>query len=289
MQSSGNGSSSGGASNGESEESVNVWAKNLEEEFAKLRQVVQKYRYVAMDTEFPGVVAKPTGEFRSASEYQYQLVKCNVDLLKLIQVGLTFFNEDGEKPAGLVTFQFNLKFSLQEDMYAQDSIDMLTSAGIQFKRHEEEGIEVDDFAELLMTSGLVLREEITWITFASSYDFGYLIRVLTNQKLPDEENEFFELMSLYFPKVYDVKYLMKSCKSLKGGLQEVGDSLELERVGAQHQAGSDSDLTGGAFFKMKHIYFDDHIDEENYCGYLFGLRNTYSCNGNGYTVTESSQ
>ena len=48
MQSSGNGSSSGGASNGESEESVNVWAKNLEEEFAKLRQVVQKYRYVAM-------------------------------------------------------------------------------------------------------------------------------------------------------------------------------------------------------------------------------------------------
>ena len=51
-------------------------------------------------------------------------------------------------------------------MYAQDSIDMLTSAGIQFKRHEEEGIEVDDFAELLMTSGLVLREEITWITFA---------------------------------------------------------------------------------------------------------------------------
>ena len=45
MQSSGNGSSS---SNSESEESINVWAKNLEEEFARLRQVVQKYRYVAM-------------------------------------------------------------------------------------------------------------------------------------------------------------------------------------------------------------------------------------------------
>ena len=69
--------------------------------------------FFLQDTEFPGVVAKPTGEFRSASEYQYQLVKCNVDLLKLIQVGLTFFNEDGEKPAGPVTFQFNLKFSLQ--------------------------------------------------------------------------------------------------------------------------------------------------------------------------------
>lgn len=51
-------------------------------------------------------------------------------------------------------------------MYAQDSIDMLTGAGIQFKRHEEEGVEVDTFAELLMSSGLVLNEEVTWTTFA---------------------------------------------------------------------------------------------------------------------------
>ena len=54
----------------------------------------------------------------------------------------------------------------REDMYAQDSIDMLTGAGIQFKRHEEEGVEVDLFAELLISSGLVLDEEVTWITFA---------------------------------------------------------------------------------------------------------------------------
>ena len=64
----------------------------------------------------------------------------------------------------------------------------------------------------------------------SGYDFGYLLRVLTCQKLPEDENEFFELMSLYFPKVYDVKYLMKSTKSLKGGLQEVADSLEVRDI-----------------------------------------------------------
>lgn len=44
---------------------------------------------------------------------------------------------------------------------------------------------------------------------------------------------------------------MKSCKNLKGGLQEVADQLELERIGPQHQAGSDSLLTGAAFFKMR--------------------------------------
>lgn len=52
---------------------------------------------------------------------------------------------------------------------------------------------------------------------------------------------------------------MKSCKFLKGGLQEVADQLELLRIGPQHQAGSDSLLTGMAFFKMKEVYFRLHI------------------------------
>lgn len=46
---------------------------------------------------------------------------------------------------------------------------------------------------------------------------------------------------------------MKLCKNLKGGLQEVADQLELRRVGPQHQAGSDSHLTGMAFFKIKEV------------------------------------
>lgn len=37
------------------------------------------------------------------------------------------------------------------------------------------------------------------------------------------------------------------------------------------------------------VFFDDELDEENYCGYLFGLGNTYTSNGNGYTVTDASQ
>ena len=52
----------------------------------------------------------------------------------------------------------------------------------------------------------------------------FQLNLLTNQNLPKTEGEFFELLKIYFPNVYDVKYLMKSCKNLKGGLQ-VGVSL----------------------------------------------------------------
>ncbi|XP_044730383.1 CCR4-NOT transcription complex subunit 7 [Chrysoperla carnea] len=266
-----------------------VWCHNLEEEFRTIRQVVQKYNYVAMDTEFPGVVARPIGEFRSTADYQYQLLRCNVDLLRIIQLGLTFLDENGKTPGGsYTTWQFNFKFNLSEDMYAQDSIDLLQNSGIQFKKHEEEGIDPLEFAELLMTSGVVLMDNIKWLSFHSGYDFGYLIKLLTDQNLPHEESEFFELLRLYFPTIYDVKYLMKSCKNLKGGLQEVADQLDLARVGPQHQAGSDSLLTGMAFFKMKEMFFEDNIDDSKYRGHLYGLGTSFIMNGNFHDNGDNS-
>ena len=61
----------------------------------------------------------------------------------------------------------------------------------------------------------------------SGYDFGYMIRILSGDSLAVEEADFFGLLRLYFQNIYDVKYLMKSCKNLKGGLQEVADQLEV--------------------------------------------------------------
>ncbi|XP_052795376.1 CCR4-NOT transcription complex subunit 7-like [Mya arenaria] len=262
-----------------------VWVTNLDEEFRKVRQIIQHYKYVAMDTEFPGVVARPIGEFRSTADYQYQLLRCNVDLLKIIQIGFTFMDEHGNTPKPISTWQFNFNFDLNEDMYAQESIDLLQKSGIQFKKHEEEGIDIFTFAEMLMTSGIVLSDQVYWLSFHSGYDFGYLLKVLTDSQLPEEEEEFFSMIKLYFHNIYDVKYLMKSCKNLKGGLQEVAEQLEIERIGPQHQAGSDSLLTGAAFFKMREMFFEDNIDDGKYSGHLYGLGTSYVQNGTGYDST----
>ena len=115
----------------------------------------------------------------------------------------------------------------------------------------------------------------------------YLLSVLTTKEMPKEEEEFFENLKVYFPNIYDVKFMMGDV-NLWGGLKDAAVSLGVERIGYQHQAGSDSLLTGQTFFRMKKQYFNDDLDDAKvglmvedqsdtnyqflqYLGYLYGL------------------
>jgi len=71
--------------------------------------------------------------------------------------------------------------------------------------------------------------------------------------------------------MYDIKYLMASIEHLNGGLQKVANELRVKRIGAQHQAGSDSLLTGQVFFKMYNEYFKEGLDDVKYNGFICGL------------------
>ena len=55
--------------------------------------------------------------------------------------------------------------------------------------------------------------------------------------------------------MYDMKYLMRFCENLHGGLNKIADAMGVSRVGAEHQAGSDSLLTSAAFFRMRELFF----------------------------------
>ncbi|CAF4755750.1 unnamed protein product, partial [Rotaria socialis] len=62
----------------------------------------------------------------------------------------------------------------------------------------------------------------------------------------------------------------------------------IERIGPQHQAGSDSLMTGLAFFKMKELFFEDSIDEGKYSGHLYGLgHSAFPAGGGGGFVYEN--
>lgn len=62
------------------------------------------------------------------------------------------------------------------------------------------------------------------------YDFGYLLKLLTASPLPPVESEFFDALHIWFPHVYDIKHIMRSVRSLKGGLQEIADMMNVSAV-----------------------------------------------------------
>lgn len=261
------------------------------------------------DTEFPGVVVRPMGEFLSKASYHYQTVRCNVDLLKIIQLGITLFSADGETPpaqgdpAALqqrpayptnftmfpCTWTFNFQFSTEEDMCNDDSIAVLKKAGVDFEKHAEMGIDPVEFGSLLITSGLALSDDVNWISFHSGYDFAYLVKTMWCQQLPNDEEEYRKLVEIFFPRLLDVKYLLRHAQKLairnalntqatqainslgtKSGLQDLAEEFGCQRIGTQHQAGSDAWLTGLVFWQMRSKIFDGQVpDEMN--GQMWGL------------------
>lgn len=78
----------------------------------------------------------------------------------------------------------------------------------------------------------------------SGYDFGYFVKLLTGESLPTNEELFFEKLRIWFPTVYDIKFMMRACKVLKGGLQDVADDLGVSDI-LHYEHGSLNELMCG--------------------------------------------
>lgn len=229
-----------------------VYQDNFIEEIKKISELLEEdYTFIGMDTEFPGTVFNPKNY--SKKNFYYETLKLNINSLKLIQLGITLRNKKGEYPTKYpyYTWQFNLKFDVQKDLFSPKSIKLLKNAGINFEKLSKSGIDYKIFASYLMTSGLVLNSEIHWICFQGSYDFGYLLKLLLNEPLPETENEFIELINIYFPSYYDIRMFAKDKCCLQGSLNKLAKRLKIDRgEGDAHQAGSDSYITIGVFYKL---------------------------------------
>ena len=249
-----------------------VWKNNFEQEINILSELVEKYPYISIDTEFPGTIHS---NLLKGKEATYKGIKANVDDLRLIQFGLTLTDEKGNNPQGVCTWQFNMNFDVKNDKYSSESINLLINHGINFDKLAENGISPEEFGDLLTTSGLVLNDETKWVSFHGSYDFSYLIKLLTNMPLPDTESGFFNIMKIYFPVYYDTKHLSRNFDNFFGkSLQKLAQELDIERIGTLHQAGSDSLVTSKVFHKLLQQYItnDNLIADQNV---LYGLGTFY--------------
>ncbi|XVF55812.1 hypothetical protein PTKIN_Ptkin06aG0067000 [Pterospermum kingtungense] len=261
-----------------------VWSDNLDTEFKLIRSIIDGFPIISMDTEFPGIVFRPAcpagGQYVRSGDpsAHYRSLKANVDLLKLIQLGLTLSDVDGNLPdlgtGNQFIWEFNFRdFDVANDVHAHESVELLRRQGIDFEKNREIGIDSVRFAELMMSSGLVLSDAVTWVTFHCAYDFGYLVKCLTGELLPDQLTKFLDLVRLFFgDRVYDAKHLMRYCAGLYGGLDRVSKAMGVKRaIGKSHQAGSDSLLTLDAWLEVKKRYFLEGYPIEKYANVLYGL------------------
>ena len=254
-----------------------VYADNFIQEIKNISNLLPQYPYVGMDTEFPGVIYPcPV----ATDDFYYKYTKVNVDKLKLIQVGITLTNDKGDYPPYTSTWQFNLNFDCEKDQHSNESITMLYNSGIDFSLMKNKGIPHSLFAEYLLISGLVLNEKITWICFNGSSDFAYLLKYLINDELPDNEDAFIELVNLYFPNIYDIKFLVNDNEAYKGGLNKLAKELDVERNGEIHQAGSDSQVTSDVFFRLVRNNAITSSDLNNGKNIIYGI-------GNGAEISET--
>ena len=236
-------------SNNEQPGIIEVYEDNFIQEIKNISELLEEYNYVGMDTEFPGTVYYVNN---ITKDFYFRTLKMNVDLLKLIQLGITLTNEKGEFPKNYPyhTWQFNFEFDKSSDKILPASLNLLEKCGIDFNKLKRKGIKHKLFAEYFMISGLVLNPDITWISFHGCYDFGYLLKLLLNSKLPDSEKEFMELLNTYFINYYDIRTLVKGKDNLQGSLNRLAQNLEVLREGKTHQAGSDSVVTIDVYFKL---------------------------------------
>lgn len=96
------------------------------------------------------------------------------------------------------------------------------------------------------------------------------MKAVSGLTLPDTENEFFEDLKIYFPNLYDVRYLVRNIEMFRCGLSKLAEELRVVRIGMQHQAGSDSYVTSKVFYNLSFDYLTEEEIEASR-GILFGI------------------
>jgi len=223
-----------------------VWAWNFRIEAEACLEVVRSCgsgAFIAVDVEFPGFVQQTP--LSASRNEQYAALRCNVDMLQPIQLGIAIADANG---AVRGAWSFNLYFSIWEDLHTEASLALLSSAGLNFRRHEAEGIDARDFGRWLATSPLTGQSSTAqrWLTFSGLYDLGYLLKLITaGRQLPSDLSGFEAALAIQCPHRLELRNWLPY-GSLERHLQERG----IDRQGAAHTAASDALATLQLFFMV---------------------------------------
>ncbi|VDO00113.1 unnamed protein product [Rodentolepis nana] len=254
---------------GDLDDLLDVWADNLEESVIKMRDMIERAAFIFIDAEFPGVVAEVEGSFVDYIDVDYQDKRENSNLMHPIQYGFAFFGEDKCRIEGTCAIQFNFKWDKDVDTCSQNSVEFLEDKGFDFAKLSVFGIEYAEFAEAIIGSGLVCNHKVTYVGFQCDYDIVYLLKLCSGlTRLPMNYPDLFRIMEIYFPCVYDFRYVAISQRYFTR-LVKIGELFGVVSSGRNHHAGADALFTGDVYFRFLEKFKD--FDLPRIKNYIYGL------------------
>ncbi|XP_050123158.1 putative CCR4-associated factor 1 homolog 8 isoform X3 [Malus sylvestris] len=163
-----------------------VWADNFAQEIAAVDRFLTHFPIVSFDAEFPGFLRNTP---RSASDaLRYQDLRFNVDSLKLIQLGITLFDDLGNIGG---TWEFNFRgFDEETDPHVADSITLLKANGLDLEKFRKFGIDPEVFEEGFAEVLRMHRGRLLWVSFHGLYDSAYVMKLMTRKAMPSSPTEF---------------------------------------------------------------------------------------------------
>lgn len=106
-----------------------------------------------------------------------------------------------------------------------------------------------------MTSGLILNPNVTWVSYNSLFDYGYLMRIITNTPLPIAEptpenpstplySKFLSTLEFYLKRYFDLKAIINTKpETKKYQLKVLAQMSKVPPLSPQNQSGSNAMLT----------------------------------------------
>ncbi|CAL9247790.1 unnamed protein product [Arabidopsis halleri] len=218
-----------------------IWSWNRNEEMSLIEDCLRNYRFIAIDTEFPGSLRQTSQDATDDERYNDMSFR---------------------------TWEINFSDFGVDDAKNEKSIEFLRRNGLDLRKIREEGIGIEGFFSEMFWI-LKKTRNITWVTFHGYYDIAYLLKCFTGEALPFTSERFSKAVARILGSVYDLKVMAGRCQGLNSrlGLESLAHELGLNRVGTAHHAGSDSELTARVFAKMAKIC--NNVQESE--GVVFGL------------------
>ncbi|XP_067943863.1 CCR4-NOT transcription complex subunit 7-like [Watersipora subatra] len=249
------------------------------------RCIDQGYKYIAVDTEFPGYPLQPDRLGDSEPDKEYAYVAANVNQTKPIQIAFSFFDTYGHSPPGSHTWLFHMRFCLPhrstyrpQEPVDWETIEFLADHGMCYDSNFFSGVGFGLFYSLLRASDSPLqRKDITWISYHGLKDFAYLLKLSElYQCLPTSRTCFAQKLACNFPKAVDLKYLQAISGNLqKGNLYTLSARLGVCHDNQRYQAGTDARLIGMTYFKALPCWFPGK-PRDTFYGHIYGLGNISS-------------